>query len=611
MRTHFGPEDEDAFYAARDDLLEAYRTISEGRDDAPDGFVASIMLEYKWGYGDGRIADWHRHDVEDVLLGHFPRKVTLDDEDLLRVAPDMADFLAFLDHRGLLTGDPLTSLREAATGLVPEFVDAMQDPDRFGMAKGLFAHMRAEGVDIEDPSAIGHWIEDFNARSLEDRDALLEPLPERSILPAIELPPVDELERAALASSTLGRLTAFARYVGKGRKLTQQGYLTLADGRALVESLGTGDRLDQRIGDRVFTTRSTAELPRLDLTFRWARAAGFVKVQHGRVSATRRGTALGSKPLEDWHAALQGLLKVEAVGPRPRRRYGPFWDVEMAWFVERLPQWLYERPDLELDRLKEVVWKAIEAIYYLSPETEIRESQRRLIGHDVDYLLERFVELGAVTVADGRATLTPLGLWATNRSLRAQGDVAPVVGEQVAASASALLEACAEMPLGLAEREIRSWIETRPETAVTELAEAARSGALPMLALHALSLAGPGAEAEFRALLDDADLRPQAQLWLVGHGYDDPSSLSPEAMQAAFVETLAAQVDADGAVAAVAHFQGLGPESEQLTFIEGLLRVEHPRTAEILGIVGRYHPSKVVAKAARKVAFKRQAIHPS
>lgn len=36
MRTRFGPEDEDAFYEARDTLLDAYPSASEGRDDAPD-----------------------------------------------------------------------------------------------------------------------------------------------------------------------------------------------------------------------------------------------------------------------------------------------------------------------------------------------------------------------------------------------------------------------------------------------------------------------------------------------------------------------------------------------------------------------------------------------
>lgn len=610
MRTRFGPEDEEAFLATRDSLMESYRSASEGRDDAPDGFVASVMLDYKWGYGDGRIADWRRADIEDLLLGHFPRKVTLDEEDLLRVVPDVIDFLSFLDRRGLLSGDPLHGLREESAELVPEFVDTMRDPARFGMAKRLFAQMRAERVDIEEPSALESWIEDFNARDVEERDDILvgpDTRPEG--LPPIELPSTDELERAALATPMLPRLTAFARYVGAGRKLTQQGFISLADGKVLVESLGTGDMFDDRIGDRVFRTRSTAELPGLDLTFRWARAAGFVKVKHGRVSITRRGSALGAKPLDDWRAAFEGLLKLESAGPRRERRYGPYFGDETSWLCERLPFWLYERPDLEVDQLKDAVWTAIEAGYFLSPDPDIRASQRQIVGYDVDHVLDRFVELGAVTVTAGTLSATPLGLWATNRSLRARGVIAPVAGEFVSSSASELLAACAEMPLDLAEQEMRSWIEARPGRAAGDLAQAARSGALPMMALHALGFVGPEAEAEVRAMLDISELRAQAQLWLVAHGHESAASLPPEAMEMVFIETFAAQIDADGPVAAVAHFQGLGPDAEQIGFLERLLRAEHPRTSEMLQVIGRYHPSKGVAKAARKTAFKRQAIH--
>lgn len=242
MRTRFGPDDEDVFHATRDALLEGYRIDCQGRGDAPDGFVASIMLDYKWGYGDGRIVDWRRADVDDLLLSHFPRKVTLDDGDLLRVAPDVADFLAFLDRRGLLRGDPLPSLREAATSLGPAFVEAMGDPAGFGMAKQVFAQMRADGVDTGEPSAIDDWVADVNARGDEERQLLLGPEPEPAVFPPVVLAPTDELERAAVASPIVARLSAFVRAIGKGRKLTQQGNLTLADGRALVESLGRATR---------------------------------------------------------------------------------------------------------------------------------------------------------------------------------------------------------------------------------------------------------------------------------------------------------------------------------------------------------------------------------
>lgn len=54
VRTRFGPDDEEAFFAARDELIDSYRSAAAPDVDA---FVASTMFDYKWGYADGRIFD--------------------------------------------------------------------------------------------------------------------------------------------------------------------------------------------------------------------------------------------------------------------------------------------------------------------------------------------------------------------------------------------------------------------------------------------------------------------------------------------------------------------------------------------------------------------------
>jgi hypothetical protein len=64
-------------------------------------------------------------------------------------------------------------------------------------------------------------------------------------------------------------------------------------------------------------------------------------------------------------------------------------------------------------------------------------------------------------------------------------------------------------------------------------------------------------------------------------------------------------LDDEGPEAMVEHLRSQGPESEQLRLIEGLEDVEHPRTTELLQAIGRHHPSKRVASAARAAAFKR------
>lgn len=49
----------------------------------------------------------------------------------------------------------------------------MRDETRFGPAKSMVAAMLGAGIDLGDPGAVSGWIEAFNGRPLEERDALL------------------------------------------------------------------------------------------------------------------------------------------------------------------------------------------------------------------------------------------------------------------------------------------------------------------------------------------------------------------------------------------------------------------------------------------------------
>ena len=91
-------------------------------------------------------------------------------------------------------------------------------------------------------------------------------------------------EKAELA----GQVRSFLAWVGDGRKLTQTGRIGLADARHLVESLGTGDTFDQKIGDRVFKTKSSEELAHLNRIVEWAKAARLVRVSSNRLVAVKK-----------------------------------------------------------------------------------------------------------------------------------------------------------------------------------------------------------------------------------------------------------------------------------------------------------------------------------
>jgi hypothetical protein len=605
----FGPDDEGAFHAARDELIAAYE--ADTNPAGGDTFAATAMLDWKWGYGDGRIVHWTGVDLEELLLDWFPRKVTLDRDDVPLVPSQVADFLSYLDRRDLLTGDPLARLHAKLEAVTPEFEQHMSEERAYGLAKTLALAMQADGVDLKDPEALARWMDDFNARPLEDRDDLLgrfspAPIPVGP-LPPIDLPSADQLEAAAAASPALTRLTVFTRFFDRPRKLTQKGQITLADGKQLAALLGLEREFDPKVRDKVFRTRSTTEMPGLTTVFRWSREAGFVKVRHGSLSATKRGRALGRRPTDDWFLAFEALLRGGVVYAHHGQWVeGPWWSEAYEELLAVLPELLYRRGGVEQTELHSF---AADLLGAYEPR-ELGESffdPRRWIADDVERLvLRRVIELGAVTVIDGTASLTPLGLWATNRILRAGGEYAPIRGELAEATADELVRVCARLPLDGAEQEIRTWIAGRPETAARELADAARAADAPLMAFRALGLAGPAAEAEVRTLLEVESLRPLAQLWLVRHGYDDSSSLPAETLAALLVETLMLILDDEGPDAMVEHLNSLGPADEQLENVERLRVADHPRTADVLDAIGRHHPLKLVAKAARKTAFKRQ-----
>ncbi|MFJ3707766.1 hypothetical protein [Streptomyces sp. NPDC090053] len=210
----------------------------------------------------------------------------------------------------------------------------------------------------------------------------------------------------------------------------------------------------------------------------------------------------------------------------------------------------------------------------------------------------------------GMVRLTPLGLYGIRARMLDAGVDAPAVGELADKDAGALLDAVGHFPETAARAETVLWLNGRePATAARELLVAARGvdqGA-PLRRLHcqqALSLvADEAAEHEVRAVLDDAELGGLARVWLAERGSVDVPTPPESMIFWLAIDTLAAQLDADGEVE---ELQGLveGLTGQHSGFFDAAWRVDHPATAEVLEAMGRLHPDKKAAKDARKAAFK-------
>jgi hypothetical protein len=110
------------------------------------------------------------------------------------------------------------------------------------------------------------------------------------------------LAAAAASARALRQVAALTSWAGTGRKLTQTGHLTMADARHLVGVLETGDEIDPVIGERVFRTRSSAELPGLAIVLAWAKAAGLLRVVRGRLVPVKKNQRLLDQPTGLWAA---------------------------------------------------------------------------------------------------------------------------------------------------------------------------------------------------------------------------------------------------------------------------------------------------------------------
>ena len=344
-------EEERAFQEERERLLSAYEREREDRDL----FVAGLMLDWKFGYGDGRLVHWTSAELDELLLDFFPRKVSLADEDLPSVTPDVARFLAFLSGAKLLRGDPLTVLQGTVGELDASFRRVDADPGKEGMAKRLSSIMSSQGVDPRDPDALQRWIEDFNVLYRDERDRLLgrddDHVPEP--LPAIALPMDEALMQAARSSTTLDQLVALTRFADPRRKLTEW-HPTLADRRALADSFW----LEERGRHRPRHADADAQHRRAP-----AKAAGFVKVRHGWLSMTERGRTVGRKPHEDWWLAFRALMKD---GSKPFFEMGPMWWFELLDdLLEALPRQLYRIDALDMAYVREAALELAEEQYIL------------------------------------------------------------------------------------------------------------------------------------------------------------------------------------------------------------------------------------------------------
>ncbi|SEF68290.1 hypothetical protein SAMN05216223_101714 [Actinacidiphila yanglinensis] len=209
----------------------------------------------------------------------------------------------------------------------------------------------------------------------------------------------------------------------------------------------------------------------------------------------------------------------------------------------------------------------------------------------------------------GAVRLTPLGVYGVRERLADAGAHAPVLGDLAEVAADDLLGALGSYPDHAVRYEAEAWLAGRkPSEAAAELlAAAGEDGAegptRRLVCQQVLALLGTEAEPAVRDVLDDLHLGGLARVWLTERQLPDVPAPSTDMVYWLTIDTIAAQLAADGDSDELASLiTDLVARHE--AFFADAWRVDHPATAAVLEAIGRLHPDRPTAKASRKAAFK-------
>ncbi|RZU28448.1 hypothetical protein EV284_6318 [Streptomyces sp. BK022] len=463
-----------------------------------------------------------------------------------------------------------------------------------------------------------------------------------SPLPPVRLRPEAELARAALSTPLLSRAARLARWAGPDTRVDGGGSLVEEQLPAAAELLGlTGDDaaanaaeawgvavdtgLVEITDEEAGTVAPGADLALLtgapqDVLTIWLAALDTVVADAGVPDLEQLAAALeegGEVDFStfDWDPEGEAELLDGVLGNLYLLTVGEDGPGESAVPLPALAASTIVPDDLE-EPSNDVLEQVSEAMMKLDDQFRLLEPIGLVEYRPVDEELMAGTEEEPAEPVDeddiaryGMVRLTPLGLYGLRARLLEAGFEAPAVGELADKGADALLDGTAGYGEFAARAETEQWLGQRePLAAARELLAAARGAdaGAPLRRLRcqqALSLVGMVAEPALREVLDDPELGGLARVWLSERGAPDVPAPSQDLVFWLTVDTIAAQLQAEGNSEELqALVEGLAEQHSG--FFSAAWRVEHPATADVLEAMGRLHPDKRVAKEARKAAFK-------
>lgn len=565
--------------------------------------------------------------IRAFLLHWCPRQLSLPAEDSWQVCESVAEFVYFLGCTGRLRGGPgrARTLMRTATGLADTMEAAMADPSNFGMAKSLFAGIEgAETMTQQELSAaLQRRVDEHNALPLEQRKAatdrfFVKPAPIE--LPFLHIPPTEhEVAAAAAAAALPAKVQALRDYLGEtGKALTARGNLKLADGRALVELLDTGDEIDPEIRGTTFKTQSTESLRQLMYLMALALESGAVRCVGNRLvpvkawskkSSVDKATKLFQTVIEFGVLSMMGGRVTFYVDV-----HGLLDDGVVHWLAGLIAPGAQADFDDIADLNKQALrsqFSGEEADYYLT-ESLAEDLSRIMEMLDMTGVVEWAGRQESQTRWDrrfwtgGTVSMTAFGRYVLPDYLPTAGMVLRTAANLAEADVIDLIAAMDSQPAEQHPAMLAAWKPTltAPERAaivaatITDAADARTR----LLGLQLLDMFDAEvAESHMRQLLDTA-AAGHAAIWLLDRDLADGDTVGGFITPAVMSDILSQLVD-HPEVLCEQFLLGHDPSGT----LEFFWRHPAPEIPAVLDVLGRHLPDPALAKQARAAAIKHRS----
>jgi hypothetical protein len=451
-------------------------------------------------------------------------------------------------------------------------------------------------------------------------------------LPPIRLPSIGELAAQAREAPLPGQLAALAMWVGSGRRVDEEGDLSPSDAAAAAAAAGVGaddfaflweyaieaDWLSDDDADEDLVLPGEAAEAWVDDTdedvrFAWDVTFSAVLSETlevaGALGAARASSPAVSEDDEDDDEDETDEPDNDVEGEPTLDFLGLPLALAILLFTSRAE-------GVPRAELTEVFWADAAVDMTPAQAAVAREEWLAAYGDPVELLLGKLAALSAIREAGGIVRLTTLALAELRDRLVEEGVDIPLLPPTAAELTGAELLAMAE---GVSEDEFyaesAAWAAARGAVpAARELLDLGAHGdpGDRLLAVAAVTRIGAAAAPAWRDSLNVPPMSGYAKITLAMLEDDGsagrPAGLEPSPAEVAWMATdllaLACDDEYPDPDELVVTFNEAVPAGGEAALFDAMSRGVHPDAVAVLNHVGKYHPDKRVAKAARTAAHK-------